>query len=196
MKEYEMLAQQNQHRANEVIRELDLLNFWECHGCRANLIGSMAMNLLVKHLDIDIHVYSSDITEESSFAIVAELAKNPRIKEIRCINGLYTDERCIAWHAIYEDEVGDKWQIDMIHIEKGTQYDGYFERMAERINEKLTAAQRDSILRLKYETPEDEEIHGVEYYQAVMEDGVRTLEEMREWVKTHRNPDGIYWIPD
>lgn len=62
-----MLAQQNQHRANEVIRELDLLNFWECHGCRANLIGSLAMNLLVKHLDIDIHVYSSDITEESQF---------------------------------------------------------------------------------------------------------------------------------
>ena len=60
----------------------------------------------------------------------------------------------------------------------------------------MTAEQRDAILRLKYQTPENEEIHGVEYYQAVMEDGVRNLEEMREWVRTHRNPDGIYWMPD
>lgn len=196
MKKYETLARQNQQRAKEILRKLDLLNFWESHGCRANLIGSLAMGLLVKHLDIDIHVYSLGITEESSFAIAAELAKNPRIKEIRCINGLHTEEHCMAWHAIYEDEVGDRWQIDMIHIENGTQYDGYFERMAERINEKLTAGQRDAILRLKYETPDDEEIHGVEYYQSVMEDGVRSLEELRDWVKAHRNPDGIYWIPD
>lgn len=195
MKEYEMLARHNQQRAEKVITDLDLLHFWEAHGCRANLIGSVAMNLLVKHLDIDIHVYSAGITEASSFAIVADLAKDQRIKEIRCINGLYTDERCIAWHAIYEDEVGDKWQIDMIHIEAGTKYDGFFERMSRRINELLTAEQRDAILRLKYETPENEEIYGVEYYQAVMDDGVRTVEEMREWVKMHRNPDGIYWIP-
>lgn len=107
------------------------------------------MNLLVKHLDIDIHVYSAGITEASSSAIVADLAKDPRIKEIRCINGLYTDERCIAWHAIYEDEVGDKWQIDMKHIEAGAKYDGFFERMSRRINELLTAEQRDAILRLK-----------------------------------------------
>lgn len=196
MKDYEMMARQNQHRAKEILRELDLLNFWESHGCRANLIGSVAMNLLVKHLDIDIHVYSQGITEEASFAIVADLAKNPRIKEIRCINGLYTDEHCIAWHAIYVDEVGDKWQIDMIHIESGTQYDGYFERMAECINEKLSREQRDTILRLKFETPDNEVIHGVEYYQAVMEDGVRTLQGMREWVNRHRNDDGIYWMPD
>lgn len=196
MKEYELLARQNQLRAKEILKKLDLLNFWESHGCRANLIGSVAMNLLVKHLDIDVHVYSSDITENSSFAIVADLAKNPRIKEIRCINGLFADEHCIAWHAIYEDEIGDRWQIDMIHIESGTQYDGFFERMADRIRERLTDEQRDAILRLKYETPDDEPIHGVEYYQAVMEYGVRTLDGMRTWVRSHRDPAGLYWMPD
>lgn len=196
MNEYEKLARHNQQRANEVLKELDLQKFWENHGCRVNLIGSLAMGLLVKHLDIDIHVYSSGITEESSFAIVADLAKNPSIKEIRCINGLHTDEHCMAWHVIYEDANGESWQLDMIHIESGTRYDGFFEHMAERINERLTEKQRQTILRLKYETPDDEEIHGVEYYQAVMENGVNTLEAMRAWVKTHRNSGGTYWMPD
>lgn len=196
MQNYELLALQNQQRAHEVIKRLDLLTFWENHGCRANVIGSLAMKLLVKHLDIDIHVYSSGITEESSFAIIADLAKNQHIKEIRCINGLHTDEHCIAWHAIYEDAKGDKWQLDMIHIESGTQYDGFFELMAQRINARLTEKQRQTILRLKFETPDDEEIHGVEYYLAVIEDGVATLDELRNWVATHRTTGGIYWMPD
>ncbi|MDE6513906.1 MAG: phosphoglycerate mutase family protein [Muribaculaceae bacterium] len=195
MKEYEVLALENQRRASEVIEELDLLEFWRGNGCRANLIGSLAMGLLVKHLDIDIHVYSSGVTEESSFGIVSKLAKNPRVREIRCINGLHTEERCIAWHLTYADTDDRLWQIDIIHIEAGTQYDGYFELMTDRIKTVMTEEQRDAILRLKYETPDGEEIHGVEYYQAVIEDGVRDLDGLRSWVASHRQQEGSYWMP-
>ncbi len=45
------------------------------------------------------------------------------------------------------------WQIDMIHILKGSRYDGYFERVAERIATVLTPETRNTILQLKYETP-------------------------------------------
>lgn len=195
MKNYEFEALKNQKRANKILSDLRLVEFWEERGCRANVIGSLAMGLLVKHPDIDIHVYSRNLTEEKSFAMVSELAKNPRVKEIRCINGLHTDERCIAWHLSYEDDESGLWQIDIIHIEEGTRFDGYFEEMARRINAGLTPEERDTILRLKYEMPDDEEIHGVEYYQAVMEYGVSTLDGMREWVRIHRNPEGIYWMP-
>lgn len=172
------------------------MDFWLKNGCRVNLIGSLAMKLLVKHLDIDLHVYSSGITEESSFAIVSQIAKDPRVKDIKCINGLHTDEHCIAWHISYEDTDSRIWQIDIIHIESGTRYDGYFEEMADRINRRLSDAQRDTIMRLKYETPDGEEIHGVEYYQAVMEADVLTLRELRAWITANRNPDGIYWMPE
>lgn len=154
------------------------------------------MKLLVKHLDIDLHVYSSGISEESSFAIAAQMAKNARIIDIKCINGLHTDEHCIAWHFRYEDTDKRIWQIDIIHIESGTQYDGYFEKMTERINERLSYEQRDTIMRLKYETPDGEEIHGVEYYQAVMEANVKTLPALRAWITENRKPEGHYWIPD
>ncbi len=196
MENYELTARINQERAYGVLRELDLVNFWERWGCRVNVIGSLAMGLLVKHLDIDLHVYSRELTEEKSFAIVGELAKNPRIKELKCINGLFTEERCVAWHLQYEDSQKDIWQIDIIHIEEGTAYDGFFERMAERIKTRLTPEQRDAILRLKYETPADEVIHGVEYYRAVIEDGVESVEDMRRWVKANRKAEGIYWMPD
>lgn len=195
MEEYLLTAQRNQLRARQIIEQFNLLKFWKDNGCRANIVGSLAMGLLVRHLDIDIHVYSKNLTEESSFALVSQLAKNERVKELRCINGLYTDERCIAWHIQLEDDVKDIWQIDIIHIEDGTRYDGYFERMAQRINELLTKHQRATILRLKYETPVGEEIHGVEYYQAVMEDGVETLADLRRWLSNYRSRQRGYWMP-
>lgn len=196
MKEYELTAQRNQERAWGIVRGLGLVEFWEEHGCRASVIGSLRMGLLVKHLDIDLHVYSKDITEEKSFAIVSELAKNARVKEIRCINGLHTSERCIAWHLKYEDDKGELWDIDIIHIEEGSAYDGFFEKMAQRIIDIITPEQRDAILRLKYLTPDGEEIHGVEYYQAVMESGVATMGQMRRWIKDNRKPGGSYWMPE
>ena len=50
----------------------------------------------------------------------------------------------------------------MIHIVKGSRYDGYFEKMAERITAVLTDETRQAILKLKYETPDTVKIMGVE----------------------------------
>ncbi len=195
MKEYELLAIKNQQRANEILIELNLVEFFNNKGCKVNIIGSLAMGLLVKHRDIDLHIYSSQLSEEKSFAIISQLAKNSKIKEIRCINGLSTEEHCIEWHLKYEDIEGEIWQIDIIHIELGTKYDGLFELMAEKINTILSNEQRQTIMRLKYETPEDEEIHGIEYYQAVIEDNIKTIGELRDWIKKRRESTYNYWIP-
>ena len=69
--------------------------------------------------------------------------------------------------------------MDMIHIREGSRYDGYFEKVAQRISEIMTDEIRETILRLKYETPETEKIIGVEYYQAVLRDGVRIIADLR-----------------
>ena len=49
--------------------------------------------------------------------------------------------------------------MDMIHIREGSRYDGYFEKVAQRISEIMTDEIRETILRLKYETPETEKIN-------------------------------------
>lgn len=179
------LSGSNQQRAWNIIRRLDIMKIWADAGAEAHVVGSLAMGLMMTHRDIDIHVYSSPLTVEGSFAAMAKLAVNAAIKKIECRNLLDTDEACIEWHAWYDDGDGEPWQIDIIHILKGSRYDGFFERMAERIKAALTDETRLAILRLKAETPEDVHIMGVEYYQAVLRGGVRTLADFIRWRQEH-----------
>lgn len=193
-KEINDLALANQKKAAVVLAESGIAEIWKESGCRVNVVGSLRMGLLVKHRDIDLHVYSQGITVESSFAIASKIAKNPCITEIKCINGLHTDEQCIAWHFYYKHE-GEIWQFDVIHIEEGSRYDGYFENMADRIVEVMTATKRDTILRLKFETPVETDYHGVEYYEAIIADDVNSMSEFECWVEQHRKKPAYYWIP-
>ena len=188
------MAFANQEKAKRVLKKSGIANVWEQNGCRVNLVGSLRMGLLALHRDIDLHVYSKGITVERSFAIAAQIAQLPDVTEIRCINGLHTEEHCIAWHIFYkyEEEV---WQIDIIHIEDGTEYDGYFEWMADRIVEVMTPAQKETILRLKFETPSDKDYHGVEYYEAVIADGITNMVDFEKWVSEHRKKPMYYLIP-
>ncbi|MDE5786129.1 MAG: phosphoglycerate mutase family protein [Duncaniella sp.] len=185
----------SQREARRVLARSGIAELWQEAGCRVNLVGSLRMGLLAAHRDIDLHVYSSGITEQSSFAIAARMSALPEVTEITSVNGLHTSEHCMAWHVKYRASSGEIWQFDIIHIEAGTEYDGYFERMADRIVTVMTSAQRDTILRLKFSTPPDETIHGVEYYEAVIADGVTTLADLRRWVTVHRAKPPYYWIP-
>lgn len=184
-----------QRRAAEVLELSGIADVWKDAGCRVNIVGSMAMGLMAKHRDIDLHVYSPEVTEQSSFATMARIAADTRVKEIKCINGLATDERCIAWHVSFETEPGELWQFDIIHIVAGTRYDGFFEHMARQISDNATLQQKETILRLKFETPDTEEIHGVEYYEAVIADGVTTMDELRDWLPRRRAKEFYYWMP-
>lgn len=189
------LSGRNQQRAWGIIRRLDIMKIWADAGAEAHVVGSLAMGLIMTHRDIDIHVYSSPLTVEGSFAAMARLAVNAAIKKIECRNLLDTDEACIEWHAWYDDGDGGPWQIDIIHILKGSRYDGFFERMAERIKAALTDETRLAILRLKAETPEDVHIMGVEYYQAVLRGGVRTMADFIRWRQEHPVTGIVEWMP-
>lgn len=193
--EIQNLTDKRHNEAFQIIIALGIVEILESAGCRVNLIGSLKMGLLARHRDIDFHVYSSGITTTSSFAMMAALAENPAITEIKCINGLHTDEHCISWHLAYLTDNKETWHIDIIHIEEKSPYDGFFENMAARIAETMTPNQRATILRLKWETPENEQIHGVEYYEAVISGGITTLPELRKWIQAHRKREPYYWIP-
>ena len=74
-------------------------------------------------------------------------------------------------------------------------YDGYFEKVAKRIAAVLTDETRRAILQLKFETPVTEKVMGVEYYQAVIRDGVRSYAEFEEWRKQYPVTDVVEWMP-
>ena len=148
------MAKRNQQKAWEIIEDTRIVRIWEGIGAKVNLVGSLRTGLLMKHRDIDFHIYTSPLDLSASFRAMAELAENTSIKKIEYTNLLHTAEACIEWHAWYQDMEGELWQMDMIHIQEGSRYDGYFERAAERISAVLTDEMRLAILKLKYETPD------------------------------------------
>ena len=189
------LAKRNQQKAWEIIEDTRIVRIWEGMGAKVNLVGSLRTGLLMKHRDIDFHIYTSPLDLSASFRAMAELAENTSVKKIEYTNLLHTAEACIEWHAWYQDMEGEFWQMDMIHIQEGSRYDGYFERVAERISAVLTDEMRLAILKLKYETPDTEKIMGVEYYQAVIQDGVRSYPEFEEWRRLHPAVGVVEWVP-
>ena len=105
------LAKRNQERAWEVIRQTDIINIWKSVGAEINLVGSLNMGLLMKHKDIDFHIYTSPFRISDSFQAMARLAENPLIKRIEYGNSLDTEEQCVEWHAWFQDPDNELWQI-------------------------------------------------------------------------------------
>ncbi len=190
------LAERSRLRAEAVLAASDICNIWRSVGAEPHLVGSLRTGLLMTHRDIDIHIYSAPFTLQDSFTAMARLTANPAITRLECVNLLHTEECCVEWHAWQRDSDGELWQIDMIHMPKGSPYDGYFESVADAIRAALTPETRTAILRLKYETPAEEKIMGIEYYQAVLEGGVRTLAEFRRWRAAHPVTGINLWKPE
>lgn len=189
------IARLNQQKAWKIVENSGIIQAWESIGAEVNLVGSLRTGLLMKHRDIDFHIYSSSLSLSGSFQVMAKLAENPFVRKIECVNLLHTIEECVEWHAWYQEPDDELWQIDMIHIRKGSHYDGYFEKVAERIGLLLTDETRLAILQLKDETPETEKIIGVEYYQAVIRDGIRNYADFQEWRKQHPVTGVVEWMP-
>lgn len=189
------VACRHQKRAKAILDDIRIIEICEHLGCRVNLVGSLRMGLLVNHRDIDLHIYSKHLTVAFSFEVISKIASHPNVLETHCINGLDTDERCIEWHLKYRDVDNECWQIDIIHIEEGSKYDGYFERMADRICEIITPEQSEAILKLKYQACMESDIHGAEIYEAVIEEGIEDFEELKNWVKQRRLADPYFWSP-
>ena len=190
----EIIAQNNFAKALQVIEKSGVRQAWEAIGATVNQVGSMAMGLLMKHRDIDFHIYTEKLDISESFEVIKKICSNPAVTRMEYRNLAETGESCLEFHIWFMPD-DEEWQIDMIQILKGSQFDGYFEKVAERIKAILTPETRRTILELKYLTPDDEHIMGIEYYQAVISDGVRSYPEFLQWRKTHPANGIINWCP-
>ena len=190
----ELIAKNNFEKALQVIEKSAVKAAWEAIGAAVNQVGSMAMGLLMKHRDIDFHIYTEKLDISESLEVIKKICSNPAVSRMEYRNLADTGEACLEFHVWFmlDDE---EWQIDMIQILKNSQFDGYFERVAQRIKTVLTPETRRAILELKYLTPNDEHIIGIEYYQAVIADGIRSYPEFVTWRKNHPVSGIITWCP-
>ena len=153
----ELIAQNNLEKALQVIEKSGVCQAWESIGATLNQVGSIAMGLLMKHRDIDFHIYTEKLDVSESFEVIKNICAKPGVTRMEYRNLADTIEACLEFHIWFMLD-GEEWQIDMIQILKGSQFDGYFERVAERIKAVLTPETRRTILELKYLTPDDEYI--------------------------------------
>lgn len=190
----EMIARNNQQRAQQVIEQSQVIAAWEAIGAQINLVGSLAMGLMMKHRDIDFHIYTDTLDITQSFQVIQKICAHPSVTRLEYRNLSATDEACLEWHVWFMQD-DEEWQIDMIQIQKGSKFDGYFEHVAARINAVLTPAMRQTILQLKYLTPETEHVMGIEYYRAVIADKIDNYDDFLVWRQQHPANGIVLWCP-
>jgi len=196
MSEVLQKAAVNQDRAWKIIENTRIIEIWESIGAEINLVGSLKTGLLADHLDIDFHIYTDSCSISESFKAISLLAENNRINKIEYINLLNEDDMCLEWHALYEDEQNDIWQIDMIHIAKASPYAGVFEEVAERIINALTPESKEIILTIKNTACRlNRKVPGINVCRAVIEGKVKTYSEFLAYESQNKTEGIILWKP-
>ena len=191
--DYIKKSQENQKRAWEVVRKSRLVPLWESIGAKVNLVGSLKIGVLAKHLDIDFHIYTKELNLGLSFDVIAQIAENLNAQSCQFVNLAETEEACFEWHLTCKDDKDELWQIDIIQIKQGSKYDGWFENISEKIKAQMSQEQKETILKLKFETPDNIKISGMEYYKAVLQDGIQTFDQLLEWRKKHQITGIMEW---
>ena len=189
------LAEQNQQNAWKLLDETGIIPAWERIGATVHLVGSLKSGLLMKSRDIDLHIYTGKLDITESFSVMQELAERLKLKEIQYKNLVHTEEECIEWHALYEDQELHTWKFDLIHIRKGSKYDGVVENVTAAIAKLLTPGLRETILRIKYEVPDGVMIPGIEIYHAVFTGDVRSYEVLERRRQEHPLTNSLDWLP-
>jgi len=189
------LAEQNQQSAWKVLEDTAIVQAWENIGADVHLVGSLKSGLMMKSRDIDMHIYTDELDIARSFSVMQELAVRLPLIEIQYKNGIDTEEECIEWHATYEDKEMNLWKFDMIHVRKGSKYDGVVEKVTNAITEKLTPKLRLTILQIKNEVPDGIMIPSIEIYHAVFMGNVKSYTELEQWRKTNPLTNSLSWMP-
>lgn len=189
------IAKQNQQTAWRILETTRIISMWERIGAEVYIIGSLKSGLMMKSKDIDMHIYTDKLTVGDSFGVIQQFAESPSVKEIYYKNGIDTEEECIEWHILYEDADSNIWKFDMIHIRKGSKYDGVVEKVTDAIIANLTPEIRNTILQIKFDIPEGIQIPGIEIYHAVFTGGVQSYKELEQWRKINPLTDSLNWMP-
>ena len=167
-------------QAEKVLQDAKVLEAWESIGGKVCGVGSFCSGLMMKHRDIDLHIYTESLDVARSLAALTPVIASEKTAGLWYVNGAESDEHCLEWHLRRRDDAGKEWTIDMIQILAGTRYDGVMEDVAEAVMDAATPEIRKRILALKNECPDDSEIRGIEFCKAVIDDGVTSLGQLLE----------------
>lgn len=180
--------------AESIVADLDLVRKWERFG-RHVFVGALAYDLLVDP-DIDMEIYCRDLKIEHGFQVLGDCALNQRVTKVRFSNELAGRDKALYWQLRYRQDDGTEWKIDMwsapidYDLPRG-------EHLVEPMRASLTRETRRVILELKELRAQDPSLRSpsVDLYRAVLDDNVRTSDQLRTWLESHEIGRLSHWRP-
>jgi hypothetical protein len=189
-------SSQRQDEARRIIDALDLLGRWSRYG-QPVIVGAAAYGLVGKP-DIDMEIFCERPRIEDGFAVVSDLALQPGIWKVRYSNELDAQDYGLYWQIRYRHPASptrEAWKVDMWLLAHDSP--GPLSRdLIEPMRRALTDETRAAILAIKRETLAEADVHGIDVYRAVLDDGVRTVAEFRAWIATQRKAGLTHWRPN
>jgi hypothetical protein len=187
-------AARRRQQAEAILCDLGLFEKWARFG-RPVLVGAVSFDLAVAP-DLDMEIYCPELRIEHGFQVLAECGLNPRVTAAQFVNALATPDKALYWQLRYRADDGTEWKVDMWSAPED--YDlPRGENFVQPMKDALSDETRRAILTLK-EARADGSLPmmlSIDLYRAVLDGGVRTADQLREWLPS--NPVGVLtgWKP-
>ena len=175
-------------RALELLSELRVVERLSALG-PVEITGGVAHRLTVAH-DIDIDVTVDELDAHACLAVMADLAGDPRVKRVVFRN----DATTYGWLAF--DIAVEDWAIELYVSTPRASCFGWTAELARLFADMLDREQRRAILELKEALAGDHDYRSMDVYRAVVDDGVRDLDEFLRWRAECGSAELARWLPD
>jgi len=186
-------AEKRKEKALQVVETLGLLEKWSRYGSPV-LVGAIRYDLMVA-LDIDLEIYTDEPEIEHGFEAMTAVARLPGVWQVNFSNELEGPDQGLYWQIRYRDETGELWNVDSWFVGHDHPHAHWGGKFADAMQKALTDEKRRVILEIKEALQDETGVRGIDIYRSVLESGVRTVTEFREWLE-YTKPDGIIlWLP-
>lgn len=186
-------ANRKKVRALKILDELQLMQRWRTIG-NCFVVGATAYDLIVSP-DIDMETFSDELNPEKVMMALAPLVDNQNVVELKYKNYMDSDYQGHYFKIIYLANQ-EEWNIDMWLFSNGCQ-GALSKDLVPFMKKALTATSRKAILDIKEALLETNlSYSSIFIYQAVIECGIRHVNEFLEWTKNHDTNLLIQWKPD
>ena len=183
---------ERQRKAGEILSALRLMDRWTGVG-RPRLVGAAAYGLMVAP-DIDIEIYCPEPRVQVGFSVLGDMAVEPGVWKVRFSNELDGSDQGLYWQIRYRAGDGEVWKIDMWLL--GDDHGGPRSAdLVEAMRRALTEETRRAILTIKEAVLGRQDVHSIDVYRAVLDDGVRSVGDFLSWHARDASVGLTFWRP-
>lgn len=185
-------AFQKKQQAEKILNELQLIEKWNTIG-ECYIVGATAYDLIVTP-DIDLETFCDEIHPQKIMQELAILVANPNVLELKYHDYSKSDFDGHYFKIIYQAEETE-WTIDMWLF--SNKRNGALSRdLVPFMKAHLTSETREIILDIKEALIErQEDYSSIFIYQAVLEFGIKNVEDFLLWTTTHPITVPFHWQP-